>query len=168
MSTEFVSKSQWRFVLVLAGLVLFGGLVLVIALALGVANPPRAGALQWQINNVDDLPTTLPPAPFTLEITAKNTGAADSAWGMWIGQWTALIRHDGYVSINRDRRKPNWTEFPHIRRNGENKLYLHVEVDGQGTLRINDEIAWTGILPAIRHRWGVAGEVEWKNIALYY
>ena len=45
--------------------------------------------------------------------------------------------------------QPDFTPFIHIRtREESNKLTLNVGNGGQGVLRINDEIAWEGIVPS--------------------
>ncbi len=177
---------MWLFALLMTFVVILGGAILIILLSFGVANPPRAGTLRWQVNSVDDwslaqasdefdffsAPVALPSPPFTLELTGDNEGLAASAWGVRLQNlWSILISREGYLSVTIDE-KPQWAEFPHIRRDSDNKLYLDVQADGTMTVRINDEIAWTGNLDSLS-----AGEWEivhyqspillWEIIALY-
>jgi hypothetical protein len=112
---------------------------------------------------------------FTLELTADNSGTADSAWGIALqasGElWTFLISREGYFSVSADE-KPHWAEFPHIRRDGDNKLYLDVREDGAAIVRINDEIAWAGsIFISENDAWGIAHyrrpRLDWASIEIY-
>ena len=69
--------------------------------------------------------------------------------------------------------QPDSVPFIHIRRAGEvNKLSLDVAADQQATLRINDEIAWRGVVPAATtatiHAAGTgASHFILRRIALY-
>jgi hypothetical protein len=146
-----------------------GGFILTALLALGMADPPRIGSLQWQADSPPEGPMPLPTA-FTLELTARNDGPADSAWGIQFEQsLTILIDNQGYVSVSADG-VLHWAEFPHIRPNASNQLYLHVEANGAATLRINHEIAWVGVVNA--QSWTVANHSQpaliWDNVALYH
>jgi hypothetical protein len=187
LSTDTVTPSQWRITLLLTSLIIIGGSLLVVLLALGVADPPRAGKLLWQTESTngwelrpqsDDLslltaPILLAGPPFTLELSAENSGAHASAWGIWLstadGVWSLLINNEGYLSVGVNE-KPHWAEFLHIRRNSDNKLYLNVESDGLAAIRINDEIAWEGMVN-VRETWGIvlycAPHLAWQTIEIY-
>jgi hypothetical protein len=177
---------RWR--LLLAGLIgLVGtGLILIILLALGLADPPRIGLLRWQASVPDNwpsknltqdmslklAPTDLPTA-FTLELSARNQGQPTSAWGIQlIGQrdvLTILLNNQGYLSVSAEP-QPHWQEFLHLRPDTVNTLYLHVETGYKGTLRINEEIAWEG--PVAASTWGVISyrqpQLAWEGLALYH
>lgn len=170
-------------------LVLFGtlallsiGIGLVVALALGAADPQPAGPLRWHATAPHDwqlarlsaeqvgytAPVHLPAPPFTLELQAINIGLPDSGWGMWLEadpeQFTTRIDNSGYLA------RPDWRQFPHIRPNSSNRLTLDVEHNNHAVLRINDEIAWNGTLtPALQ--WGIVlvGQpaLDWQTIRLY-
>lgn len=169
----------------MAFLIILGGTLLIMLLSLGIANPPRAGALQWSTKNTADwlhsqkmsnlrfyqAPVKLPPQPFTLELIADNEGDFNSGWGIQIESWLAIINREGYFSISLDE-KPHWREFIHIQRHDTNKLYLDVRENGTATLRINDEIAWTGSLTLAENPiWGVVHyrhpNLNWQSIEIY-
>ena len=149
-----------------------GGLILTALLALGLADPPRIGFLQWQADSPPQEPMPL-PAAYTLELTARNDGRADSAWGIRLTDreksLTILIDNQGYLSVSSDDRL-HWSEFPHIRPSASNQLYLNVELDGVATLRINHEIAWEGTVNA--HSWEIAEHgqplLDWDALKLYH
>jgi hypothetical protein len=167
-------------------LLVTGGLILIALLAAGLADPPRAGALQWRAQSLDGwlasraaeeltilaAPVEL-PASFTLELTARNDGPPASAWGIQLNDGSRplviLIHNQGYFSVSAGDR-PHWAQFIHLRSGAANRLYLHVEPGGTGTLRLNDEVAWQGVLPA--QSWGVAlyrqPQLSWQSIALYH
>jgi hypothetical protein len=191
VSTDVISTQKWRVVLALTMGILTSGVVVVILLSLGLADPPRAGngELLWQTTSASDwqlgegwgdfqlyyAPLPLSAVPFTLELTANNNGSADSAWGLSIetleGQWTAVISNEGYLSVTTDS-QPRWVEFLHIRPFNENKVYLHVETGGAATLRINDEIAWESHLAVSEGAgWGVVhyrqAQLTWQQIGVY-
>jgi len=186
MSTENVSRGRWRAgLLALTGTAL-GGAILVIVLALGIADPLRAGLLVWQAGSAEEWPLVrrvsafdlyqspipLPSKPFTIELIADNRGAADSAWGVWLdssdGIHTVLVSNEGYFSVSSDAR-PHWTAFLHIQ-SDTNKLYVNIGDSSTATLRINDEIAWTGIL-APAYDWGVVNyrepDLAWRSLSIY-
>lgn len=185
LSIETVPPIMWLFTLIVLAVLIIGGGILIVLLASGMADPPRAGLLQWSIATADDwpliqesadfrlyhAPTALPNLPFTLELTANNEGELDSGWGLWIGSWSILISREGYFSISGDE-KPHWAEFIHIRQSGDNKLYLDIQQNGTATLRINDEIAWTGDISISEDAaWGVVyyrhPEINWKSIEIF-
>ena len=156
-------------------------------LALGLADPPRVGALRWQANSIEGWPTsqegevTVYAAPvhlgqvFTLEIAAANNGPDDSAWGFQLLNAelpiTLLVSNEGYYSTFPNH--PSWQEFLHIRPFDSNRLSLQVMPDGHGTIRINDEIAQDNLtfLYALEG-WGIATYHEPRltglHIALYH
>ena len=170
MSTDSLHPGKWRLALLMLMFTVIGGAGVVILLALGLADPPRAGSLVWRSDSDQDwqpyreideaalynAPIRLPEAPFTLELQASNQGASDSAWGIWIrttdGIRIIVVSREGYLSISSDER-PHWAGFIHIG-SETNKLYLNVESDHYATLRINDEIGWTGRL-VTTNEWGV-------------
>lgn len=167
---HIVPRTKWRLGLsALAITAIFYALIL-LATLFGVGEPPRAARLyrefdvneavkQTAIQNdtlliwefvgnlspsfIDDIP------PFTVEMQAENTGAADSSWGFQIVTAGAsrafLVRSDGYLSVA-DTQAFDWREFIHIREDA-NQLYLHFNEIGNAHVRINGEIAWSGHLP---------------------
>jgi hypothetical protein len=183
-----VLQQKWRLALWVLGSVIIGGIILVIVLALGAANPPRAGAILWETDSASNwplferketvnlfrAPTPLPTPPFTLELSARNSGDAASAWGIWIGNSDTVhmivVSREGYMSVSDDEAL-HWAEFMHIR-SDLNKIYLDVTTDLNATLRINDEITWTGTLALTDNAsWGIAlyrePELSWQDIILY-
>jgi hypothetical protein len=162
------------------------GLALAAALASGAADPPFAGKLIWERHSSSNWagssdtgelrllksPAPLPPLPFTFQLTAGNTGAPDSAWGIWLetanGKQIILIDNQGYYSVS-DTPYPYWVEFIHLR-TGHNTLYLNADATGAATLRLNREVAWTGILSP-RTTWGIvtyrAPALTWDTLQLY-
>ena len=180
------STLRWRATLVTFTAIIIGGVILVVLLAAGLADPPRAGPLRWQAESPQDwtaehadpdltlyaAPVDLPPV-FTLELTAANSGPPESAWGVVFegsGQrLTILIDNQGYVSVSSDNR-PHWAEFLHSHPKQINKLYVNVASGGVATLRLNDEVAWEGVIDATH--WSVAeyrqSAVHWGHMMLYY
>jgi len=236
-SGETIPLFLWR--LAWGGLfaVIAIGVLALVVLASGAADPPRAGPLIYQSTNATSIP--LPNTPYTLEVTGRFSQTADptSSWGieltdppltpalfpqpaknavlaegkgaipvildvssifddnqfarntlntlpnttnkyasfmvsqaplslrlrggkgMGVAEGTAplcfLLNGYGFFAI--PPLQPDFTPFIHIRTHGEsNKLTLNVGNDGQSVLRINDEIAWKGIIPpahtaVIRH-----------------
>ena len=162
---------RWRLTIALLAAISILGAALVVLLALGLAGPPRVGVLRWQANSIMGWPTsqegevTVHTAPvhlgqaFTLEITAANSGPEDSAWGFQLlnaeRPITLLVSNDGYFSTFPYH--PSWQEFLHIRPHDTNRLSLSVSADGQGIVRINDEIAHdSGIFDYALEDWGIA------------
>lgn len=189
LSIETVPPNLWLFMWLMTIFVMLGGVILISLLSLGIANPPRAGSLYWRAESVDDwqlwqeagdfellsAPTSIPMTPFTLELTADNSGTADSAWGIALQTsnelWTLLVSREGYFSISTDDRA-HWAEFLHIRRTGSNKLYINVDEHGAATVRINDEIAWKGALSMAENAaWGIVHyrqpHLSWSSIDIY-
>ena len=162
------------------------GVLLIVLLSLGVADPPRTGRLQWQVQS----PYTWPeqhesaeiiflkaphdlPDAFTLELTATNDGPPDSAWGIQFTHAeppvTILIDNQGYFSVSTNT-QPIWAEFIHLAARQPNTLTLYIERK-RATLRINDEVAWTGnFIPT--HQWGIITyrqpDLQWHEITLYF
>jgi hypothetical protein len=171
------------------------GIITVIALAGGTADPPRAGPLIYRSDKADNIP--LPSSPYTLEVIGHLSTTSDpgAAWGIEItgvvakgasinigspsllaergsplGSLDGLLAQPlfdpkGRGEVNISLRillngygffavlpsQPDFTPFIHIHIHGEsNKLTLNVGKDGQSVLRINDEIAWKGIIPHAR------------------
>lgn len=188
MSTETVPPTKWRLAVGTLFFTLAAGGTLILALALGLADPPRAVPLAWQADSAADWPVDqtlgefelyrapipLPLPPFTLELSANNGGQGGSAWGIWLqttgGIQTMMVNNEGYLSVSADA-AAHWAEFIHIR-SETNKLYFDLAGDGRATLRINDEIAWRAILAAADDsNWGVAfhrnPQVTWEFIRVY-
>ncbi len=181
------STFRWRITLIASAVILIGGLVLIVLIALGIANPPRAGSLQWETDSIDGWPISQEgeikrfTAPveleqsFTLELTAANSGPDDSAWGFYLpgpeAQIITLISNEDYYTVNPCY--ASWQEFQHIRTSKANKIYFHVTQDGYGTIRINDEIVHDSLTFFYTQvRWGIATygdpQLIWKQIAIYH
>ena len=181
------STFRWRVILISNVLIGIGGLVLIVLIALGIANPPRAGSIRWQANTnagwlthqQDEITVYHAPASlgeaFTLELTAINNGPDDSAWGFWLpgpeAQIFTLISNEGYYTFN--PWYAGWQEFPHIQVSKTNTIYFHVNPDGHGTIRINDEIVHDDLtfLYGV-DKWGIATynnpQLTWEQIAIYH
>lgn len=179
---------RWRLLLIFTAFVLLSGAILALLLSLGLADPPRAGTLQWQAKSIAEWPTRkmndvmIYEAPvqfnrsFTLEITAQNNGARDSAWGFALpdaeAQIIMLVSHEGYYTFN-PRYSP-WQEFQHIMTDEANTINFHVTQDGHGTIRINDEIVHDTLSFSFYSldSWGIATygdpQLTWERIALYH
>jgi hypothetical protein len=144
--------ARWRLALLAFAVLLVGGVALVVALALGAADPPcmRVAAIDvetagWS-DSVRDGDSTyytsddvLPTPPFTIAVNGRSSAVA--TWGIWLDtqgkRFAALITRDGYLSTDSG---VTWREFPHIRRD-DNTLCVHV-ADGEMTLYVNNEVAW--------------------------
>lgn len=145
---------------------LVGSVITVIVLAVGVADPPRAGSLQWHTDNlvhtaaqlenfVFPQQINLPIPPYTLEVSGTFNVDSDS-----LAIWGISLLHDsteifgvylnGYQFYRVPPTQPDFTPFIHIRKNGTaNKLTLNVDTDNHATLRINDEVAWQGTISRV-------------------
>src|SRR5690606_18055526 len=192
-STQLVSRFKWWVVVATLVLTVVGGIGLTIILANGAANPPRAAVLIREM--IDDAMLSAfgsigdvelhgeeSPliAPFTIEMNASNNGASDSAWGIWLRVldreniqdwsqwWVWLVDNQGYMSTDQPL---SWSEFLHIHPRNENTLSLQIEATGTTTFRINNEVAWTGELPAEHFQWGIAyyhnPQLIWGGIRLF-
>jgi len=153
----------WRLVRVGFTGTLIIGLAAIIALAGGAADPQRAGPLAWEkgprpeiaipprTTFMLDNPIQLPAPPFTLEVTAQLAASSDPAasWGLQFDSSTFGIILNGYRFMA--VLPGDLTPFIHVRGTGEaNKLTVDVDNQNQATLRVNDEIAWHGIIPPLR------------------
>ena len=180
--------NRWRLTLASLAAIFLAGAVITAMLALGLADPIRAGAQKWSVSAPSDwpgqsltadlefyqAPNDL-PLEFTLELVARNDGPASSAWGIQLMNanppMTILIDNQGYYSVS--QMQPEWVEFPHLQPNQTNKLYLHVTENGQAIIRINDEIAGHDLpfFTAVG-QWGIVRyrqpQLAWRDIALYY
>ncbi len=158
------------------------GAVMVALLSGGLADPPRAGPAVWQVGQLVNIhappnytielhsPIALPNRPYTLEIEAT---VIDASWGVTFddaAQFGIDVDGRGFFSVRPFQ--PDSTPFIHIRRES-NKVALNVELSGQATLRINDEIAWRGVAPAAGYttvhatgRKTQPGQVERMTITL--
>ncbi|MBZ0299683.1 MAG: hypothetical protein K8J31_08090 [Anaerolineae bacterium] len=177
---------RWRIILTVLIILIAGGTALTVLLALGLADPPRIGTLQWQAAAPDDWPEHTDttgvrrldapvelPEVFTLELTVRNAGPPDSAWGLQLhngeSALTILIDNLGYWSLSTDDR-PHWAEFMHLRPGKSNQIALTITPNSSAILRINEEIAWAGSLRATAWQVVLAGEPQltWERLALYY
>jgi hypothetical protein len=178
-STELVSPLQWRLLVAGLFLIIVLGAGLTVLLGDGLADPPRAPNLVIDLtSDVGLRPAPLPDSlsvsslsrlPLTIEVSASSGDV--SGWGIWLlsplesAQFRK--RPDGYFST---QAAGGWREFLHIRPTG-NKLYLHIDAEGNGTFRINDEIAWTGSIPSLLLEWGIIHAfrtpINWNYIRLY-
>jgi hypothetical protein len=190
--------NRWRLSLLLSLGVVTGGTLLIVVLAFGAADPPRSGVLVWQANSDEhwqtkyaedsstfyQAPVSISSLPFTLELAAENKGSPDSAWGLWLETepdlWLVLVSREGYFaagSTHGDQGRYSlsnsildWREFLHIR--PRTKIYLHVDAGSSATLRLNDEVAWTGTLTfSSEISWGIIHyklpKLNWQQIQLY-
>ena len=181
-STQLVSRFKWRVVMAALALTMFGGIVLAIVLLQGLGDPYYARNLVVDSVSDEELEVVSQPNyllvssfsrhefPITVEVIGAMSGEPDTSWGIWVQSSSLLysfrIRNDGYFSAI----SSGWQEFIHIQPS-ENKLYLHIESDGNATFRINDEIAWIRILELELLEWGVIrpmnARVDWRYIRLY-
>ncbi len=187
-----VSPARWRLVLFILAVTLLGGAALALILALGAADPPRAPRLALNLRADDDLtdagtfdgarllafPLDLTP-PFTIEVEASNSGAAGSAWGIWLRianpdgsprDLPMLVDNQGYALAALDSPVLQHHQFIHIQP-GSNRLYLHVDQANAAVFRINDEIFATILLPGTVEAAGVALDgspaLDWRSIKTY-
>lgn len=160
----WIWRLAWAAFLAVVGM----GAVLVGVLSTGVADPSRAGGTVRKIGPLPELSVPagtaistvaildLPAFPYTLEVTAKlapNNPPSDlfPTWEIAFEGSPLVIRlyRERYFAVLPSL--PDATAFIHIRPTGDsNKLYLNVNADGQGVLRLNDEVAWQGGVPAAR------------------
>ena len=133
------------------------------ALARGAADPPRAPVLMLNENRQDRLVPAatlngvrlyhladapiIDSLPFTIELEAVNEGEPRSAWGVWItpGRLESgdglpiMISDQGYILSPLDSTALEQAQFMHISA-AHNRLTLHVDAEGNMTLRVNDEV----------------------------
>ncbi len=137
---------RWMWHASLAGLALVNAAVLAgaLALALGTANPPTAGPLQYEQSGAGAAAYTLPAVrTLTAEIAgAVERGAADEAFGLWLRRCGAARRQvfalDGAGYVKTDI-SPGWVWFPHaLPMPAVNRLRLHM-ADGKTAWYVNDE-----------------------------
>jgi hypothetical protein len=140
MSTP-LPPQLWRLGLLALLLEVVLGAGTVAAIALGVSDPACA---RVPLTAVEPGVIYLQTAPYAFEIAASNTGEFESAWGVQIGEFTALITSDGYLSTTQDGTR-DWRQFRHIR-SGRSALCMVIAADQQATLYINREVAWRGQL----------------------
>lgn len=188
-----IPPARWRLVLLALALTVFGGAALALILALGAANPPHAAHLVLNLRSDDGLtdagafdgaallafPVELAP-PFTVEMEAGSSGAAGSAWGVWLrvsdhdGNLRVLpmlVDNQGYALAALDSPALQHHPFIHIRRDS-NRVYLHVDQDNTAVFRINDEIFATVAPPMTTiDAAGLAlygsPALDWKAIKIY-
>jgi hypothetical protein len=189
-STQLVSRLKWR--VVVAGLMVTvaAGITLVVVLANGAANPPRAAMLVENFpsdesfvhitafDRDDQLLLRLPrltgmPAskPYTLEATAANSGEVDSGWGFWVDNRYFIVDNQGYALCSDATGQTSWFEFIHLRPNEANTLYLHITLYGNATFRINGEVACVTNLPGAFPNWGILHyrqpQLRWTSILMF-
>jgi len=167
--SDAIPRWLWRGAWVALGSVIVIGVVGVVLLSAGLADPPRAGPLVSSLESqesqtvlellpdpadhyITSRPIALPHRPYTLEVTAQFSGDSDLAavweivWDNPTAPFKITLNSQGYFSVVPPL--PDSMPFFHIRPVGQpNRIALNVEPDGQGTLRINDEIAWRGAVP---------------------
>jgi hypothetical protein len=183
VSTARVAKHKWYLALALLVCVLCGGGLIMIVLALGYANPLRGAYLVLELQQPPvEVQTvggmsfrqirSLPPPPFTLEVSATMTDSAE--WGIWLGalplpQRRFLIDGEGYIGAGSPD-SLEWHQFIHARPD-TNLIYLHVNADDQATFRVNEEIAWTGSISETLPEWGLVNidgaNIQWNSIRVY-
>lgn len=160
--TDAVPLWTWRLVRAALAGVIFLGVAGVLALIAGAADPQRAGPLVQELGPLPEIavsarsdfalnnPIELPAPPFTLEITARLAAKSDpaAAWGLQFDSATTGIMLNGYrfMAVLPGDLMP----FIHVRGLGEsNKITLDVDSQNQASFRINDELAWRGIMPVL-------------------
>ena len=156
--------------------VVIGGLLLVLVLAAGVADPPRAGPLAWQAGPLTlesggaPYKILLPSRPFTLEITATLQGDPTADWGVDLSARYGIALN-GYRFLRIPHPDSDFQPFIHVR-DGRNKITLYVPANEPVTMRVNDEIAWKGPVPVLASVpawiWVKSGRLRVENISLYY
>ena len=171
-----------------------GGAMVIIALSAGAANPPKAGPLVYEQSTPIQLTAMpgqsssirnvipLPAGAYTLEVTGQLAADSDPTvtWGIvFVNGATQAepfsVMLSGYRFLAVSPSKPDFAPFIHVRANGQpNTLTLTTERDGKDTLRVNDEIAWTGTAPdasgaVIRVVGGrtSSAELTVQHVALY-
>ena len=174
--------------------VVVGGTVVLITLSAGAANPPKAGPLVFEQSTPIQLTASpgqsstspnvipLPAGAYTLEVTGQLAADTDPTvtWGIvFVNGATQAepfsVMLSGYRFLAVSPSKPDFAPFIHVRANGQpNTLTLTTERTGKATLRVNDEIAWTGIAPdasgaVIRVVGGrtSSAELTVQHVALY-
>jgi hypothetical protein len=183
VSTALVTKRKWYLAVALLTFVLCGGALLIIVLASGYANPLRGAYLileleqpPVEIQTADGMSFssvgTLPPPPFTLEVSATLTGPTEL--GICLGalplaQWRFLIDEEGYIAVGLSD-SLEWRQFIHARHD-TNFLYLHVDSANLATYRVNEEIVWTGSISETLREWELVttdgANVQWNSIRVY-
>lgn len=166
------SYNAWRLGLLILLLTLLTGAGLALALAGGLADPPRAANIAYQTDSLDGLAQVgalgavalymlpqLPAAPFTLEVEASNGSSAGASWGVWVradgADRALLVDNRGYMLTTLFASEPEWRAFMHIQA-PRSRLYVHVE-NGRAAFRINQELVTT--IPV--------EQVEGVGLALY-
>ncbi|MDX2136821.1 MAG: hypothetical protein SF123_01910 [Chloroflexota bacterium] len=142
----------WRLGLLALLLVVVLGAGTAAAIALGASDPACA---RVPLTVVEPAVTYLQTSPYAFEVAASNTGEFTSAWGVQVGEFTALITSDGYVSTTQDGTR-DWRQFRHIR-SGRNALCVVIAADQEAILYINREVAWRGQLTDVTG-WTVVTE----------
>jgi hypothetical protein len=175
-SPELARSWWWGARLGLLMLVVGGG-VLALALALGAADPPRAGALWARYDLLDAPPDSeivVPPAPYTLEVSGRcrEGAAAEATWGVALhaltdadpsARATVQLHLDSVGFYAMPPLVNDTTYFIHLRHGGQpNTLTLHLEADDHATLHLNHEIAWQGAMPGLRN----GTRLRWVNSPL--
>ncbi len=152
----------WRLIRAAFISVVMLGVVGMLVLSNGAADPQRAGPIAWDNGPLPEIaipvrstftldhPIDLPAPPFTLEITAQLATNSDPAasWGLEFDSPSFGIMLNGYrfMALLPGDLMP----FIHVRGLGEaNKITFDADNQNQATWRINDEIAWRGISPAL-------------------
>ena len=166
----------WRALLLALAALILGGLSGAALLALGAADPPRAGSLQWLQEaesgecldaSALDLPLLRPP--ITVELTAVRTESAASlaVWGLWLRTPDAAALRWEVLPPGYYRHAGQTMPFHHIGA-GENTLRLDIH-GGHYVLWLNQERATDGAAPADPFAWGLVEDegICWRRLALY-
>lgn len=175
-SESNIPQSLWRLAWASLIAVIVVGVVTLIVLSNGAADPHRAGPLAWRdgafnegVQPNGEYPLAgrivLPDAPYTLEIVGRTYTENDpaAAWGISFdptssGRFGVYLNGYDFFSIRPFQ--SDFRPFIHIRSGGqENKIAIDVAVDTLVTVRINDEIAWQGkvVMPNRAHLYLVGG-----------
>jgi hypothetical protein len=149
---------------------LIGGFGLSVALALGLADPPRHRTLYAEADALE-ASLSLPRAPFTL--IARGVWSAQASP---LDSWHLIFSEDGAqrftLSLHGDASfslapiQADALGFIHLRRPPELNEVLLFATEREALLYLNRELAWRGALPG-------AAQVSWRgalhsiSVALY-
>lgn len=145
MTEQDLPRNIWRAAHWGLGLIAASGIALATALVFGAADPPRAGTLQREVAGAFDL--SLPMPPYTLETTGVIPSESDTPawWGVNLGELSVMLNGDGFLRIA--PAQPDFAPFIHVRRAGSvNQIRVDVAAGHWAVVRINDEIAWQGLI----------------------
>jgi hypothetical protein len=170
-----VPRWLWWGALLTLGVVIAGGVIGAVMLALGAGETPPAGPLRWQSESAPtgcldvaalDLPRLVPPV--TLELSAERLEgtSAFATWGLWLDDPGSDLRWEvlppGYY-----RYRGQTFPSPHVC-DATNDLRLDL-IEGRFVLWLNREQAASGPIPAGMLAWGLVGgeDICWQRLAIY-